>query len=428
MTRAPMLRWFAWLCLVVASIVQIGRTTVVTDITSFLPGPADADQRLMADQLRDGLSTRILIIGLRLDAGLAGPPPTEAQTAALVAASGSLRARLAADPAFAWVSNGDVAALEAERARLFEARYRLSDGVTAEAFSAAGLAQAFERLERELVSARGPALRPIAQADPTLETLRLIAQAPGGLAAQGQGGVWLGGDGRTALLVLETAARGSDIDGVRAAIGRARAAGNAVLAEWPAGLAPPEIGFAGAAWFIVHSHDAIGQDAERLSLYATLLIGALLWWATRSPRLLGLAAIPVATGALCGFAAVGLVAGSIHAITLAFGMTLIGEAVDYAIYTGVQREPDGRHPPAFWRALALALLTSLIGFAPMFFSGFQGLRQLALFSMVGLVVAAACARWLLPGLLPKVATGPVHSDHVRLRRLLSIAGCQSGLD
>lgn len=403
MTIGRTLRWIAWIGLVVAAVLQIGRTTVVTDVTSFLPGPADADQRLMADQLRDGLSTRILIVGLRL------PDDVAAQPAALEDASRRLRERLAADPAFAWVSNGDLSGHERERERLFDARYLLSPGVTAQAFSTAGLAGAFERLETALASAQGVALRPIARADPTLEVLR-FADAVSGVAARQADGLWLSGDKRTALLVLETTARGHDIDGVRAAIERVRTTAADVLATWPPGLAAPAVDFAGAAWFNVRAHDALGRDAEHLSLLAIVLIGALLWRATRSPRLLGLAVIPVATGALCGFAAVGFTAGSIHAITLAFGMTLIGEAVDYAIYTYVQREPGGRHPPGFWRALGLALLTSLIGFTPMLFSGFQGLRQLALFSIVGLVVAAACARWLLPDLMPAPVAAPAPAD------------------
>ena len=60
--------WLVWLAVVAASLVQVNRSAVVTDVSSFLPGPADAAQRLMIDQLRDGLSTRILVIGLELDA------------------------------------------------------------------------------------------------------------------------------------------------------------------------------------------------------------------------------------------------------------------------------------------------------------------------------------------------------------------------
>ncbi|MBL8382636.1 MAG: MMPL family transporter [Burkholderiales bacterium] len=395
--------WLLWFAMVAASIVQIGRSTVVTDVSSFLPGPADAAQRLMIGQLRDGLSTRILLVGLDLERALPDGRPSPAQTAALAAASRALRARLAADTRFAWVANGDLEALGAERERIFAARYLLHPDIDAAYFSTARLAQAFAELEAGLVSARGALIRPIAPADPTLAALHLAERAARRAAPAGDAGVWLAGGGTAALLLMETRARGDDIAGMRAAIDAARGAATAVLAQWPAGLAAPAVAFAGAGYFNVRAHDAIGQDAEQLALAALALVATLLVWALRSPRFLALVVLPVGSGALAGYAAVGAAAGTIHGITLAFGITLIGEAVDYAIYTCVQADERGAHDARFWRRVYLAALTSLVGFAAMAFSGFAGLAQLGLFSMVGLTVAVLCTRWLLPPLLPRVA-------------------------
>jgi len=402
-----LLPWLLWLILVLASVAQIQRTAIVTDVTSFLPGAADADQRLMADQLRDGLSTRIMLLALRLQDTPAASPPDAMRRRALREASDALRDRLAGQKPFAWVSNGDFSAHVAEREKLFGARYLLVAGRGPEAddpYAVASLRASFERLADELTSARGVFIRPIAQADPTLASLALMRKAAGLGARMADDGVWLSADGQAAILMFETTAHGDAVDAMRDTIATARQSAEEVLRAWPAGLARPAIEFAGAGYFIVKSRDAIGKDAERLSLAATALVACLLLWALRSPRLIGLAAIPVATGALAGFAAVGFANGSIHGITLAFGVTLIGEAVDYAIYTFVQRGDDGAHTVRFWRQLGLAMATSLIGFAAMFMSGFQGLRQLGLFSLVGLVVAAACTRWLLPPLL--AAGGP----------------------
>ncbi len=55
-------------------------------------------------------------------------------------------------------------------------------------------------------------------------------------------------------------------------------------------------------------------------------------------RTLALGAVPVACGVRPA-AAVGAGFGFVHGITLAFGATMIGEAVDYAIYFFVQAEP-----------------------------------------------------------------------------------------
>ena len=395
--------WLVWLAVVAASVVQVNRSTVVSDVSSFLPGPADAAQRLMIDQLRDGLSTRILVIGLDLETAAGKTAPSAAQSAALITASRALREKLAADPRFAWVSNGDPDALGTERDRLFAARYLLAPGINEAMFTQAGLNQAFMQLEQALVSARGPLLRPLAAADPTLASLQLLERASRQAAPSSGAGVWLGAGGGAALLLMETRARGNDIAAMRTTIEAARGSAQEVLKQWPAGEARPQIEFAGSGYFNVMSHDAIGQDAEQLALLAMALVAALLLWALRSPRFLALALVPVASGALAGYAAVGWSNNTIHGITLAFGVTLIGEAVDYAIYTCVQSDERGAHSPLFWRQVYLAVLTSLIGFAAMVFSGFAGLQQLGLFSIVGLLVAALCTRWLLPPLLPRIA-------------------------
>jgi predicted exporter len=60
----------------------------------------------------------------------------------------------------------------------------------------------------------------------------------------------------------------------------------------------------------------------------------------------------------------------------------------------------------------LGLLTSVCGFAALLFSGFPGLAQLGVFSIAGLLGAAAATRWVLPVLMPDGSRG------VGLRRQL----------
>ncbi len=401
-------RWQLWALVMVAALLQIIRTDVTADITAFLPGPSDAHQRLLIDQLRSGASTRLVIIGLSLpDEATTGVTPDESiRSAALVKASTQLRERLAALDTIAWVANGDAGHHHQERKRLFDARYLLSPGIMPDALSVTGLRTAFAQLQDQLVSARGSAIRPIAASDPTLESLRLLAQGAGSLASmRDDGTIWLNGNRRSALLVFGTVADGTRVAQVNTTIEQARLVAAQVLDNWPSDpLAGPRptIDFAGAGYFNARSQQAIGGESVALVLLALTMISALLLWALRTPRLLPLAFLPVASGALAGYAVVGLIDGSIHAMTIGFGVTLLGEAVDYVIYTFGQRGADGRPTPRFWSKLWLAVLTSLIGFAAMVLSGFQGLQQLGLFSIVGLGVAAVCTRFLIPGLL----TGP----------------------
>src|SRR5207237_5847234 len=103
-----------------------------------------------------------------------------------------------------------------------------------------------------------------------------------------------------------------------------------------------------------------------------------------------------------GIAAVSLGFGMVHGITLGFGTTLIGEAVDYSIYLFVQRDTDRDDDGVarFWPTVRLGVLTSIAGFAALLFSGVSGLAQLGVYSIAGLAAAALVTRFVLPNLLP----------------------------
>jgi predicted exporter len=156
--------------------------------------------------------------------------------------------------------------------------------------------------------------------------------------------------------------------------------------------------------FAASTRASIKGDAWKLSMIATILVALLMLAIYRSPRVLILAFLPVATGALAGIAAVSVIHGAVHGITLGFGVTLIGEGVDYAIYLFTQIAPGSNARETLkrlWPTLRLGVLTSICGFSALLLSGFPGLAQLGLFSIVGLIVAAAVTRYVLPALIPE---------------------------
>lgn len=402
--------WLLWALLCALAWAVVGRATISTDITAFLPGPATRAQALLAEQLRDGVAARLMLIGIEVGAPASNAIAAADTNATAVAQAARLSravvAGLRSDPQFAYVHNGETAALEAELQALLAARYLISPQVGAEAFDIDGLRAGFARLESLLRSAAAPLVNRVAARDPTGELIAVLAQL--GRAGQGppsRDGVWFTRDGRTALVLAQTRAAGFDIDGqavavqaVEAAFARAVAdlATESTAAPWGAA---PSLQLAGPGVFAVQSRAAIERDAQRLSIIASVLIALLLLVTLRSPRFLLLAALPVGSGVLAGLAAVAAGFGTIHGITLGFGVTLIGESVDYAIYVQVQRRA-GTSDARLWRALWLAVLTSAASFVAMMLSGFQGLMQLGVFSLVGLVAAALVARILLPAALP----------------------------
>ncbi|MEP6608064.1 MAG: MMPL family transporter [Burkholderiaceae bacterium] len=381
--KPGVVRWGSWLLGVLVCGIIVARAQIVTDITAFLPGPATREQAILAEQLRDGVAARLILIGIEAPSG---------QTAAAAQRSQQLAPTLRADPRFAFVANGDPQTFGAERDRLFDARYLLSPEVTPRRFSIDGLRAAGAELEAMLRSSAAPLVTPTAARDFTGELL-IVAQtlmpARSPISAHG---VWFDQSGRIALILATTRAPGFDVDAQGDAVAAIRAAfGGEHAVE---GL---QLHLTGPGVFAVESRRAIQRDARRLTLIATIAVALLLLVALRSPRFLLWAALPTATGALAGLAAVALAFGAIHGITLGFGLTLIGEAVDYAVYVQVQRQrADNTY---LWRGLWLAMLTSTAGFVAMMLSGFAGLVQLGLMSMVGIAVAATVARFCLPDVL-----------------------------
>ncbi|HKQ26630.1 MAG TPA: MMPL family transporter [Burkholderiales bacterium] len=379
-----------WLGLVAVCALIVSRTEISTDLAAFLPSSPTPTQQILVDELREGVVSRLILIGVE------GAPQD-----ALAAVSRGLATRLEHDAHFAYVANGEQDRLRANGEFLLRHRYLLSDAVTPERFSVAGLRAALERQLDLLGSPASVLLGPMLPRDPTGEFLHLLEQLREEGGPDKRGEVWFSRDGSRALLVAQTRAPGFDLDAQEQAHAAIRAAFEQAARENHADGA--RVFFSGPGVFAVSSRAGIKQDALRFSVIATVLVSAILLIAYRSVRVLGLTLAPVASGVLAGIAAVGVGFGSVHGVTLGFGATLIGEAVDYAIYLFTNTAPDSPPQTALkriWPTLRLGVLTSVLGCAAMLFSGFPGLAQLGLFTIAGLTTAAAVTRWVLPELVP----------------------------
>ncbi len=389
MSRVARLAIVLWLALVAGSVALVARTTLSTDLSAFLPRSPSAAQQMLVDQLREGVVSRLILIGVE---GPAAPR--------LAQISEALRARLRRDPAFAYVNNGAQELIDADGKFLLEQRYLLSPAVTPQRFSAQGLRAALERDLELLASSAGMVLAKALPADPTGEFPALLDDLQAEGVPEQREGVWFSRDGGRALLIVQTRAQGFDIDAQQSALARLRGA----FAEAAAGEPGARLLVTGPGVFAVSARDAIKQDALRLSAIALAAVGMLLLLAYRSLRALILALLPVASGAAIGAGAVVLAFGSLHGVTLGFGVALIGEAVDYAIYLFSHLDrglPPERTLRRLWPTLRLGVATSVCGFGALMFAGFPGLAQLGLFSMVGLLAAVLVTGLVLPSLLPR---------------------------
>ena len=390
-----------WLAVLLLAGWQIARTPFAADLSAFLPATADAQQRVLIDQIRSGAPARLLFIGIE-----GGDAP------ARVAASKQLAAALRTSGLFEQVSNGDNDAWADVGRWMVERRYLLSPAVTPERFQADGLRDAIDDTLSLLGTPAGAAIKPLLEQDPTGEVQRIAESMIPVRAPRTDDGVWVAREAPRALLLAGVRADGADLDAQQAAITAIRTAFAPLQAQ---GLT---LLVSGAPVFSVDSRAQIEAEVHWLAISGTVLVSVLLLAAFASPRALLVALLPVGTGVLLGITAVGLVFGSVHGVTLGFGTTLIGEAVDYAIYYLIQARGRGGQGWRQWLAggwptLRLGLLTSVCGFAALLFSGFPGLQQLGVFSIVGLVGALLTTRYLLPVLMPDGSRG------VGLRRQLA---------
>ena len=393
MTPGSASRWAitAWLAIVLLCVIVISNTKFIADLSAFLPRSPTPEQQLLVDQLREGVVSRLILIGIE-----GGAPAVLAQTSKRLAAELREQQEL-----FAAINNGEDAGLAKDREFLWRNRYFLSPAVSAGHFSSAALRVALEENLQLLGSPAGVLVRRILPNDPSGELVRLVEQFEGLAKPDMQDGVWFSKDRKRALLVAQTRAAGYDIDAQERALALIQSAfSNATDASVHG---DQKLLLSGPGVFSVSTRARIKNDALRFSMIATALVATLLVALYRSPRALVLGLLPVASGALAGVAAVSLGFGAVHGITLGFGATLIGEAVDYAIYLFTQITP-GTTPDdtlgRIWPTLRLGLLTSICGFSAMLLSGFPGLAQLGLFSIAGLIMAAAATRYVLPALLP----------------------------
>jgi predicted exporter len=382
-----------WLALLAGSAWWIARHTEFSnELTAFLPASSGRTGQLLVGQLRSGSGSRTLLIALE-----GGEPAQLAQ------ASRTLAAALAADPRFVYVVNGAAESVRAARELLLRRRYLLSPAVGPGRFGEESLRRALEEDVAQLGSVAGLAFKSTLAADPTGE-LRAIAAASAQGAPASRYGVWFSGDGRRALLLAQTAASGMEavrqqdaVEAVRRAFADLNVAGGMRLL------------LSGPGVFAAQTRAAIEHDMRWLTGLAGALVTLILVAVYRSAAAVALSLLPVFSGLLCGVAAVSLAFGTVHGITLAFGATLIGEAVDYPSYLFTQRRPGesvlavlGR----IWPTLRLAVLTTVFGSLTLLLSSLQGLSQLGVLSMTGVLAAGLVTRWVLPVLAPRDMAAP----------------------
>lgn len=151
------------------------------------------------------------------------------------------------------------------------------------------------------------------------------------------------------------------------------------------------------------------REITFIGLGSLLGIGLLLWATFRRGTVLVSLLLPIACGVLFALPLTWWIFGTLNLLTLAFGASLIGVAVDYALHLQSARQLAPQQPLSrLWPGLLLALASSLAAYLAQLATPLPGLRQMGTFAILGLSGAWLTVRLWLPWLSPAPHSATQH--------------------
>lgn len=375
-----------WALFTVLAIAQLLHTRIVTDLTAYIPASDGGSLGKLSRILTEGSAARIWLVAL------SGDDPDS-----LGALSQRFAERLRKYDALRTILNGSGQTLGSSRELINKYRYLLDRRVEKGLFGEAMLRQELQARLQDLRSPWSSFSKLTLASDPTASTMHvLLEQMKPGQAPRRYAGVWFSDDLSHALMLIETRAGGMNLDAQQ----RVQEKINATFADVAIGSVA-KLTLSGPALFALASRERIRDEAKESSLLASGLLLIFMAWVFPSLSRLALLAVPLLLGTLGGAVAVSLAFGFIHGITLAFGITLLGTAIDYPVHLFAhQREGETLRASVrdVWPTLRLGMITTVLAYLTFSLSAIPGLAQLGLMSACGLLVAALATRYLLPAL------------------------------
>lgn len=370
--------------LAVAAAVLAVSLKIDDDLTVFLPSSGTPVEDLLFTRLREGPAARLILVAF--EEGSA-----EGRAEASKAAANALDGW----EALKQVSNGEQPISPDSFRRLFDYRFLTADSgrLDAESLDAALAVRA-----RQLNSPFSKIYEREAERDPTgLFRELLQSWQDGAQPLPRDRGVWVSPDGARSLVLIETDSPGYTLDRQAKTVIELETRLGAIAAEHQVSLL-----MAGTPVNAFKARNAVRQEILIGGLVALVLIAGFLFKIYRSIRLLALSALPIMTGMLIGLTTTVMLFGSVHRITLAFGITLLGVAIDYPLhlFSHTHRGEHLRHtagrilPP-----MLLGAITTIAAFLVLGTGGFAGLAQLAVFIASGLAAAVITALFVLPSVV-----------------------------
>ncbi|MCT8868417.1 MMPL family transporter [Shewanella xiamenensis] len=149
---------------------------------------------------------------------------------------------------------------------------------------------------------------------------------------------------------------------------------------------------AGALFHAIEATNAAKSEISILGLASLLGVVLLVWLAFRSVMPLLLAIVTISSGLLLAVTFTLSVFGELHLLTLVFGTSLIGIAIDYSFHFYCERLSDHQRSAQatvayIFPTVSLAFITSALAYVGIGLAPFPGMQQVAIFCASGLLGA-----------------------------------------
>jgi predicted exporter len=383
---------------------------VGTNVTHFMPDDSPSELARVSTQLTDSTFTRTMVLSI-----------DSQDLAVSIAAAKELSAILAEHPEVAWVRGGidesqleDVFGLYFPRRMLF-----LSDRPESEVpalFEASALQESARELKRQLASPAATLLTQIAPQDPLLR-FRAIAERfrQDDSTLEMRSGQFVTSDGRYAILMLGTHHSAFASGAQMPFLADLESAFEGIASRRGSGL---KIEMSGANRYAVAAERSMKADIYKIGACPFLGVAALFFAFVGGWRSFLIVSVPPAAGILVA-TSVGLAAfGNLDGITMAFGASLMGIAIDYSNHVLIhQRLDPGRHTAQetarkLRPSLTLGAATTVASFGGLAITAFPAFREMSFFAAVGVVTALFASLIPLPALIRFAPELPERSSRV----------------
>ena len=272
----------------------------------------------------------------------------------------------------------------------FPYRFKLLTASQAEALATQDMGSLIEAATAQLYNAFGYANSNLLAQDPLLLfPANLLALVPSSTVRVSQGILLANqGDKMAAVVIAKGRESAFNPNAQLAQITQLNQALDSVKQRYP----DVTVLKAGALFHALAATQTAKSEISILGLASLLGVIALVWLAFRSVMPLLLAIVTISSGLLLAVTFTLSIFGELHLLTLVFGTSLIGIAIDYSFHFYCERLSDTERSAKatvayIFPTVTLAFVTSALAYVGIGLAPFPGMQQVATFCAAGLLGA-----------------------------------------